>query len=169
MINVDLKALLGRLNPYCTRALETAAGLCVSRGGYEIGVEHLLLVMIDDADRDFQLVCQHYGVDSGRVKKALQRAVEEGKTGNPGKPVFSPILLEWFEDAWLIASVDLRLAEIRSGVLIAALRANPARYAYGSWADELEAISPEAVRHELLDVTAGSKEGAAVLEIPQAK
>ncbi len=164
MINVDLKALLGRLNPYCTRALETAAGLCVSRGGYEIGVEHLLLVMIDDADRDFQLVCQHYGVDSGRVKKALQRAVEEGKTGNPGKPVFSPILLEWFEDAWLIASVDLRLAEIRSGVLIAALRANPGRYAYGGWAEELEAISPEAVRHELLDVTAGSKEGAAVLE-----
>jgi type VI secretion system protein VasG len=164
VINVDLKALLGRLNPYCTRALETAAGLCVSRGGYEIGVEHLLLVMIDDPDRDFQLVCQHYGVDAARVKKALQRAVEEGKTGNPGKPVFSPLLLEWFEDAWLIASVDLRLAEIRSGVLIAALRANPGRYAYGSWSDELEAIPAETLRHEVLDITAGSKEEAAALE-----
>jgi type VI secretion system protein VasG len=164
VINVDLKALLGRLNPYCKRALETAAGVCVSRGGYEVAVEHLLLVMIDDPDRDFQLICQHYGVDPGRVKKSLQRAVEEGKTGNAGKPVFSPLLLEWFEDAWLIGSVDLGLAEIRSGVLIAALRANPGRYAYGSWADELDAIPAEALRREVLQITAPSKEGAATME-----
>jgi len=164
VINVDLKALLGRLNPYCTRALETAAGVCVSRGGYEVAVEHLLLVMIDDPDRDFQLICQHYGVDPGRVKKALQRSVEGGKTGNMGKPVFSPLLLEWFEDAWLIGSVDLRLAEIRSGVLIAALRANPGRYAYGSWADELDAIPAEALRREVLQITGPSKEGAATME-----
>jgi hypothetical protein len=41
MIKLDLERLLGRLNGYTKSALETAAGLSVSRGNYEVGVEHL--------------------------------------------------------------------------------------------------------------------------------
>ena len=36
MVTVDIKNLLLRLNAYCTNALQSAAGLCVSRTHYEV-------------------------------------------------------------------------------------------------------------------------------------
>jgi hypothetical protein len=42
-MSADLKGLLTRLNPYCTRALEAASGLCVTRSHYEVSIEHMLL------------------------------------------------------------------------------------------------------------------------------
>ena len=108
MIELDLKALLKRMNPYCTRSLENAAGMCVSRGNYEVTLEHLLLKLIEDPSRDFQLILRHFEIDPARVEKSIQHAVEQGKTGNSGKPVFSPLLIELVEDAWLIATVPQR-------------------------------------------------------------
>ena len=54
------------------------------------------------------------------LERRVERSVEAGRRGNAGKPVFSPLLIEWIGDAWMMASVDLGLAEIRSGVLIGA-------------------------------------------------
>ena len=56
MIEVDINALFKRLNAYCTRSLETAAGMCVSRGNYEVTIEHLLLAFLPDTERDFQII-----------------------------------------------------------------------------------------------------------------
>lgn len=158
MITVDLKALLKRLNSYCTRSLEASAGLCVSRGNYEVTIEHLLLKLIEDPSHDFQLILRHFEIDSSRVQRAIQRAVEQANTGNPRKPVFSPLLVEWFQEAWLLASVEMGLAEIRSGVLIAAMVSNPGRYSLDAYFDELQKISNEELRRGLLDITTGSRE-----------
>ncbi len=103
MINLDIKHLLGRLNAYSKRALEAGAGLCVSRANYEVTLDHLLIMMVEDNERDFQLILRHYGVEPGRVKRSLQRGLEEMRTGNAGRPVFSPMLIDWFGDAWLLA------------------------------------------------------------------
>ena len=43
MMPIELKPLLGRLNRTSARALEGAAGVCVSRGHHEVTTEHLLL------------------------------------------------------------------------------------------------------------------------------
>ena len=165
MIELDLKALLKRLNPYCTRSLENAAGMCVSRGNYEVTLEHLLLKMIEDPSRDFQLILRHYEIDPARVEKSIQHTVEQGKTGNSGKPVFSPLLIEWVEDAWLIASVELGMGDIRSGVLIAALLSNPNRYGFSDYMEQLGAIPAGDLRHHLPDITAGSSETSTVMGV----
>ncbi len=158
MINVDLKALLSKLSRYCTGALEGAAGLCISRGNYEIAVEHMLLKLIEDPDGDFQYILRHYGIDAARVEKAIQHAVERAKTGNAGKPVFSPLFLEWVESAWMIASVEQGLQQIRSGALLAALLTNPSRYGAGLDLELLSDISVDELRKDLADITAGSRE-----------
>jgi type VI secretion system protein VasG len=163
MLTVELKALLKRLNGYCTRTLEAAAGLCVSRGNYEVTIEHMLLRLIDDPDHDFQLILRHFDIDASRVQRALQRAVEQTRTGNPRRPVFSPLLIEWFQEAWLLASVELSLGEIRSGVLIATLVVTPHRYALDAYFDELLTLPGDALRRELLTITAGSKEEATIV------
>ncbi len=107
MISVDIKGLVGRLNPYCTAAMEGAAGLCLSRSNYEVTVEHLLAKLIEDLQSDIPLVMRQFGVDLGMLKRALDQSIEEMKKGNAGKPVFSPILLELIQESWLIASIDL--------------------------------------------------------------
>lgn len=164
MITLDLRSLLKRLNGYCTRSLEGAAGICVSRGAYEIGVEHMLLTLMDQPDRDVPLILRHFEIDAARVERALHRIVEAGRSGNPGKPVFAPILLEWFQDAWLLGSVELELGEIRSGVLMAALAANPNRYLEGPLFDELTDLSAEGLRRRFGEITAGSKEETVRME-----
>lgn len=158
MVQVDLKQLLGRLNPYVKRALETAAGLSVGRSHYEVTVEHLLLVMSEDEQRDLAIVMQQFGLDASGLKRGLQRATEALKTGNTGRPVFSPGLIELLTDAWLIASVELGQQQIRSGAVVAALLANPSRYAMADWFEALRAIPLSELKAKFRDLVAASSE-----------
>lgn len=115
----DLKGLLLRLNPYCTRSLEAASGLCVNRSHYEVSIEHMLLQLMEDPQADIHLVLRHFEIEPGHWIKQLQEQIENLKDGNPGKPVFSPALLSLFKDAWMMTSVQLGQMQIRSAALLA--------------------------------------------------
>ncbi len=41
-MNINLKGLIGKLDDTCRRALEGAAGLCLSRTHYDVDIEHLI-------------------------------------------------------------------------------------------------------------------------------
>ena len=158
MVTVDLKALLTRLNSYCTRTLEAAAGLCVSRGNYEVTVEHLLVKFLEDPTYDVQQILHHFDVDISPMLRQTHSAMEQMQTGNTRRPVFSPLLIEWFQDAWMVASIEMNMTELRSGILLLAMLTNLRRYAHDAYADLLEPISVETLRREFLDITAGSQE-----------
>src|SRR3954464_7158044 len=101
----DIKPLIERLNAACKAALNTAAGQAMARQHYEITVEHLAAVLLDDANGDLPILAKHYGVEVPRLVKALASELEGLRAGNTGRPVFSPRLVEWFEAAWLVASL----------------------------------------------------------------
>ena len=65
MQSKDLKSLLLKLNNYLVRNLDTATGLGINRGHYEITFDHLLSALIDDGQGDIPLILKHYGIDSG--------------------------------------------------------------------------------------------------------
>jgi type VI secretion system protein VasG len=158
MVEVNLKALLGRLDRTCTRSLEAAAGLCVSRTNYEVTPEHFLQTLSDDPSADVQQIYKHFGLDVGRVQKALAQGIESLKTGNAGRPVFSPTLVEWIEHGWLLSSLDFGLAEIRSGILLQALLANPSRFGVDDYLPLLEAINRTDLKAKFASIIAGSSE-----------
>ena len=158
MANVDLKSLIATLNPYCNRNLEAAAAMCVNRAHYEVTVEHILLCMLEDAQGDVNNIFLHYGRDPGRLQKALQQALEGFKRGNTGRPVFSPFLIRLIGRAWMIASIDFRMPEVRSGVLLLALLENPARYISGDYADLLESIGQDHLKGHFHDIVHSSVE-----------
>ncbi|HEY5995430.1 MAG TPA: type VI secretion system ATPase TssH [Candidatus Deferrimicrobiaceae bacterium] len=158
MITVDIKTLLGRLNPFCTRALEGAAGLCVSRTHYEVTVEHMLAKILEEPQSDVSLILKNLDVDPGRVRKVLDQTIEEFRTGNASKPVFSPLLLEWIQDAWLTASVDLEETRIRSGALLLAFLARPIQLGSGRYVELLKAIGREGLLAQFGNVVKGSIE-----------
>ncbi len=106
MVIVDIKRLTRLLNKFCIDSLNKAAGICLSRRDYEITIEHALLSMTESSNADIQLILRHFEIDPARILRLLQRDIESLKTGNPGTPVLSPMLMEWIQDAWLIASVE---------------------------------------------------------------
>jgi type VI secretion system protein VasG len=160
MLTVDIKSLLKRLNSYCTSALEGAAGLCVSRTHYEVTVEHVLVKLLENPQADFSLILRRFDLDPGKLLQSIERGLEELKAGNAGKPVFSPLLMEWFQEAWLIASVDLEEARVRSGALLLAFLTRPSQLASGAYVDLLTAISRDNVKSEFWDLVKGSSEKA---------
>ncbi len=167
MITVDIKSLLNRLNPVCLRALENGAGLCVSRTHYEVSIEHFLSKLLEEPQTDWEVILRHHDLDPARLKAAVDRVLEEFRTGNAGKPVFSPLLLEWFQEGWLVSSIDLGENRIRSGALLLALLKNPRRFVSDSYADLLSGIGAERLREEFWSVVGASAEGEAPAERPE--
>ncbi|MBF0200997.1 MAG: type VI secretion system ATPase TssH, partial [Desulfamplus sp.] len=158
MLSVDTKSLLMHLNDFCTSTLQNGAGLCVSRTHYEVSVEHFLIKLLDDPRSDLSLILQHFTVDPGSLQKKMEYALEEFKSGNPGKPVFSPRLLELFQDGWMVSSIDLGEGKIRSGAILCALLAKPLSYISGNYGDLLKKIKREALMEQFWTITRGSME-----------
>ena len=161
MVGVDLKQLLRRLDLQCTRALEAAAGLCVSGAHYEVTVEHLLLKLLEDPSNDVAAIFRHFEVEPARVQRALSRVIAGLRTGNAGKPVFSPLLVAWLEEAYLIGSVEFGLPRIRSATLLLALLVRPGRSTIGDVSEDLQQIRADELRRGLLDIVSGSSEDEA--------
>lgn len=156
-MKVDIKGLLQRLNPACTRALEGASGMCVNRGHYEVTVEHLLLHLCDSSHGDIALLFKQCDVEAEPLATELQRRIESLRGGNPGKPVFAETMLQWLEDGWLLASLELGEGAIRSAALLLALVDNPVRYGLHDM-QALEALDAGKLRAAFGKVATGSDE-----------
>jgi len=161
MILVELKPLIEKLNPYCRQSLENAAGYCLSRTNYEIGVEHFLSKSLEEGQSDIALMLGQQGIDLGVLKRTIDQSVEEMQAGNGSRPSFSPLLLELFQDAWLIASVDLGERRIRSGHICLALLKRTAFFATGSYTDILKAANRQTLMGNFDAVTTNSIERVA--------
>jgi type VI secretion system protein VasG len=159
MVTRDPRRLLLRLNPHLTRALEGAAGACIGRSHYEVTIEHLLARLSEDATSDLPAILRHYEVDVARFWSLLQRELESMRSGNAGKPTFSPMLLELFERAWVVSSLEHEAAQVRSGTVVLAMLETPALRGVG-WFEPLAGISTDDLRKNFLSVTAGSGEDA---------
>jgi type VI secretion system protein VasG len=158
-MNVNLKSLIGRLNDTCRNAFEGAAGLCLSRGNYDIEIEHVLAKILENDDTDLHKIAHQYNVNVDRLTKDVETSLNRLKTGNSGRPGISPRIPDLIQDAWLLASVNYGAGKIRSGHLVLALLTNDrfARIAQDI-SKEFVLISVEKLAKELEDVTAGSNE-----------
>lgn len=164
-MNVSLKALIGKMNDTCRKALEAAAGLCLTRTHYDVDIEHLFLKLVEMPDTDLQRLLRHYEIDQARLARDLTNALERFKTGNARTPALAPRIPQLIGEAWSLASIDYGASAIRSGHLLLALLGNDdlARLARESSA-EFAKISVEEVHQHLADLVAGSAEDKAALQ-----
>jgi type VI secretion system protein VasG len=124
-MSTPLKTLIAKLNPTCRQATERAASNCLSRGHYEVDLEHLFLALLDEPASDASLVLRASRIDTHALRADLERELQRLKTGNTRTPVFSVHLIALFEQAWLVASLDSQIGRIRSGHLLLALLSAP--------------------------------------------
>jgi type VI secretion system protein VasG len=124
MPTISPQALMGKLNPTTKKALEAAAGLCLSRTHFLVEVEHWLLKLFDSPDTDLDTLLKQYGARSSQAKKELEAALNTFKTGNGRAPSLSPDILKVVQDAWVYGSLELGAHRIRSSFLLVACLTN---------------------------------------------
>ncbi|MNF32284.1 Chaperone protein ClpB [compost metagenome] len=147
MIRIELPVLVERLNPICRHMLEEAAALCVNHQGAEIRIEHLLLKMLDTPLSDVRQILKRAEVEVEELKTLLQPSHADSGYGQ-GYPSFSPLLVEWLQDSWLLASAELQHAQLRSGVMLLVLLMTPQRYLPGSVTRLLANVNRELLRQQ---------------------
>src|SRR5690349_11152372 len=113
MAAIDLKALVGKLDTTCRRALEGAAGLCLSRSNYNVEIEHWLVKLIEATDTDLTRILKHYEIDVSRVNRELTRALDQLRTGNARSPELSLEITDLMREAWVLASLKFGSPQVR--------------------------------------------------------
>ncbi|NNM06362.1 MAG: type VI secretion system ATPase TssH [Gemmatimonadetes bacterium] len=158
-MNVDPRALVGRLNHDTRNALEGAAGLCVSRTHYDVEVEHFLTKLLDDTSNDAAQILKHFDVNRSRLAKDLTESLDLLKTGNPRTPALSPKLVNLLSNAWLICSLEQRSHQVRTGHAILALVSDAdLRRLANAISREFENISAEELKESLEAIISKSSE-----------
>ena len=120
-MDIDIRTLLGKLNPECKLAMKQAAELCGRQTHFHVDIEHLLMHLVDNNAPDVGLVLPHFGIDAGVVVTQLQQSLDRFKRGNGRTPALSPHFAPWFQEAWLLSSMLLGEQQVRSGTLLLAL------------------------------------------------
>src|SRR5208282_2615317 len=120
-MGVDSAALIKTLNQTCLNALQSAAGLCLSRTNPSVEVEHWLVKLVELPDGDLTRVFRHFDVDTSRLLRDLTRVIDGFPTGNQRTPTLALRIDQLIREAWVLSSVQYQGCLVRSGTLILAL------------------------------------------------
>ncbi len=158
-MGVDSGALIKTLNKTCVNALQSAAGLCLSRSNPQVEVEHWLLKLIEAPDSDLSRIFKNFEVDTSNLSRDLTKMVDSFRTGNDRTPTLSLRIDDLVSKAWLLTSLQYQMRQVRSGVLLLAMLEDDelGRLARGA-SRELGKIKVELLRPNLLKLVAGSPE-----------
>lgn len=158
MIQIDLATLVKRLNPFAKQALEMAASECMSQQAAEITVSHVLIQMLAIPRSDLRVIAERADIGTDELRQAL--TVENYATSRAADsyPSFSPMLVEWLKEAWLLASAEMQQTELRGGILLLALLHTPLRYVPPVAARLLTAINRDQLQQDFAGWTRESAE-----------
>ena len=158
MVANNIKSLLLHLNELMTNILHSGVGYCVERTHYEITTEHLLFKLLDEQESDLSSILEHFGVSLEKFKRSLNADLDDLSVGNSNKPVFSPLLLELLQDAWVKSSIDMQEKKIRSATFLLALLSRKNYYVNGRYLDLLKNVNKEILENNFFDILKDSLE-----------
>ncbi|MFB3305447.1 AAA family ATPase [Pseudomonas sp. AMR01] len=143
MINVDLQHLIRTLTIQARRDLERSSERCVLRGGREVLVEDLLLTLLEQTDGLLVKALADAGVQMGELQAALQPRSEQSATRNP---VFAQALVQWLQQALMVAHVELGQPFVDHAALLLALLRHPLEYSGTGFHAILKRLDADRVR-----------------------
>lgn len=148
-----LRPLVERLDAPVARALELAAAEAGRRGDGEVGVEHLLLELLGERPGGhLHAPLRAAGVDPERLREAVRRALPAPGHA-PGRPVFSPALLDWLEQGVVSAALHFGGRAVGATALLDALAGRVARQVEAGALAALAALDRAAFREAASPVT----------------
>ncbi len=108
-MKIELKKLIENLDPAVKVYLENAIQHTIIRGGREILIEDMLYAMLQNKDSIFYKLLEQYNIDVGKMTKVLTEGTKQSSGGESGNPIFSSVLIKWFENSYMLNKLDLDL------------------------------------------------------------
>lgn len=135
-----------------------AASECMSQQAAEITVSHVLMQMLAMPRSDLRVITRQSDIGMEELRQAL--TVENYPTARSADsyPAFSPMLVEWLKESWLLASAEMQHSELRGGVLLLALLHSPLRYIPPAAARLLTGINRDRLQQDFAQWTRESAE-----------
>ncbi|WP_019613336.1 type VI secretion system ATPase TssH [Psychromonas ossibalaenae] len=148
MINVELQSLIKRLASPLKTALEAAAGDCMARTHFTIEQEHWFNQLLNESGCGWNELLQQGNIGRDQIVEQLSRHLNGLSRGNDSSPSLSPALVELIKDAWLLASVNHRTAEVNGYHILLVLKQRLTQGGYSGdllpWLNELSIESLKA-------------------------
>jgi type VI secretion system protein VasG len=125
MINVDLQQLIQALDAETRRDLERSAERCVAVAAARSSSKTCCWVCWSVRKACLRALagCRR------RRRRTERRAAIARRAQRSRNPVFAPELVQWLQDALLVANLELGQTQVEQAALILALLRNPMRYA----------------------------------------
>lgn len=162
MVTIQLDELIQALDAPEKQALAQAANVCVARQGQEILIEDYLLALLDIQQGFFSQVLQQFELSADALRPLLMQSGRQ-QTSESRNPVFAKGLIQWLEDALIIAKVELNLPTISTLSLLLAILQHAERYGATGYGRFLAAIPVE----KLLNLWEGLSEEARTMQPAQ--
>ncbi|HDZ8013036.1 TPA: type VI secretion system ATPase TssH [Citrobacter amalonaticus] len=162
MIQIDLSTLVKRLNPFSRQALEMAASECMSQQATEITVSHVLIQMLAIPRSDLRVITEQADIPVDTLCQALTVEHYSSARSAGNCPTFSPMLVEWLKESWLLASAEMQQSELRGGILLLTLLHSPLRYVSPAAARLLTGINRDRLQQDFAQWTKESAESVAL-------
>lgn len=140
MINLDIHKLVQALDSASRRDLENAAERCVMRSAGKVQIEDLLLALLERNDSLLRRALLDAEADVDQFSHLLQ---PRGEGDAARSPTFSTELVQWLQDALLIANLELGQSHVDQAALLLGLLRNPIRYAGSQYQPMLARIHIE--------------------------
>lgn len=157
---VEHKAIIKRLTKTNVAALEHAVVQAMNARHYEVTVEHVLSALLENSDSDVAFLAMHYDLDPAGLKTTLQRTLEGLRAGNAGKPTFSPSLMELYQDAFTVGSLQYGYTKVRSGVVFQRIVTQGSKYTMSGVGTQLAGVPKDELSEKLPSIVGDSKEDA---------
>ncbi|WP_065948206.1 AAA family ATPase [Pseudomonas sp. 1 R 17] len=148
MMNVDLQQLILTLTPAVRQDLERSAERCVTRGGREVLVEDLLLTQLERPSGLLIRALADAGIEAQTLQATLQPKGQASATRNP---VFAPALVQWLQQALMVAHLELRQSVVDHGALLLALLRHPLQHAGTGYHALLSRLDAQRIHGFVLD------------------
>ncbi len=148
-MKVELKELINSLDTGTKKYLEQAAQRCIVRGGNEIIIEDILYSMLENNNSVFNKVLEHYKIDAQEVFNTIQASSKSTMTESTN-PIFSTLLVQWLEEAYVLARVTLASTDISESALILSLFDNAIKYSNTAYFKLLNNINFEEAKELII-------------------
>lgn len=160
-MQIDIRTLLSKLNPYSKNVMTLAAEQCVQQTHFNVEPEHLLfqLTLPSSLAPDLQIIFKHFEVKEDLVHRQVQQSLERFKRGNSRTPALSPLFSTLFQESWLMSSMLMGEQQIRSGtILLAFLETDSLRGLLIDSAPSLLEMPRERLKNEMPELLKVSSE-----------
>src|SRR6058998_1607673 len=161
MAEISRATLFGKLNPLMFKAAEGAVTFCKLRGNPHVDLTHWLFQIVNLPDSDLHRILRHFEVDSARLVRDLQAALERLPRGASAIEDFAEHLPFAVKEGWMYATLLFGETQVRSGyLLVGLLKTTRLRDVLYRISREFEKVKVETLTEDFARIVKGSPEEA---------